>query len=476
MDIALELTGFVNYENHKWPFRFTKDKFTLSIYPDYDSWLKYNDPIFVLDHFFPNKNYKNPEERKYCDINGFCSSNYYVSFHVVDSPNYQNGVVIFPVVWLYYTKASIEKNNIKTIKITGETIDDYFSPRSVFKHTIVSGENNSNKIESIKVDARSSDIQHCGSFKYLGSEVFIEIQAYASINSGLSTPLSSQSACYLKVNNPVGVYEAEALCLAFLRTLQVLYYRKNVCLNDFEIFAVNDLGTISDSGVIALHLKNYPEETAREKKCGISNQYIGDKLGNLIQKVISNEVGISFLCDSMKDTYSYDPARIYMILADFERFFNKKYKETIKDSDSFLATKENVIEYLNARIDDTKSNELRNDLTRIKKAISNIGKGMSYENKVKMALDDMKPIMAPFISFYYEGEYSRNIRNLSKRIGTIRNKIAHGSLNVVIKQENLKDIKIVEHLIYGLLLKSVLLSDVDIKKALKHLFDEEAVA
>ena len=474
MKISNIINGFVYYDGSYFPFQFTKESFELTIFPDYESWLKYTDPIFVFDEIFLPHDPKKSKEREYLNLIGESSDRRNVLFHLAKKPRYNNGIITFHVIWLYFTNASVTENDITTIKVTGQSINDYFPPEQVFKRTIVSDSEDTKKITKMTVDAMSSEVEDGGSLKFDSIPIKIELQAYATMHSATTVPLSCESALYLTFEKAVDCIFAEEICLGVLRTFQILGNRNNISFNDFDLVSFNSDRNTSCSGVLSLYLKDYLEETNEEKQFLIKHQYIKGYLGSLIKHVLTKRIGISSLCENRKDSFSYRSDRIYMILADYERFFNNEYKSLIRDSDSFLDTKKSVLIYLDKQMKNDNKNRI--DYERIRNSVNNIGKGISYEKKVRFGLVEMKDLMEPFVNYYYEGEYSKVITNLSKRIGTIRNKISHGSLNIDIKQENLKDIRIIEHMTYALLLRSIGIPDYEIIRGLNTLFDNNSIS
>ena len=96
----------------------------------------------------------------------------------------------------------------------------------------------------------------------------------------------------------------------------------------------------------------------------------------------------------------------------------------------------------------------------------------SYAQNVENAIDDCKSIMEPFISANYNEEMKDVIKELSIRVGEIRNGIAHSKMDFELDAIHLTDIKIIEELIYAIRLKKTGLSEINIKKGINAIFME----
>ena len=106
----------------------------------------------------------------------------------------------------------------------------------------------------------------------------------------------------------------------------------------------------------------------------------------------------------------------------------------------------------------------------IKKTVQNLDN--SYAQNVEFAIEDCKVIMEPFIKANYSKDLHEVIRDLSGRVGEIRNGIAHSKMDFELDAIHLADIKIIEELIYAIRLKKAGVPDSKIMKGINVLFKE----
>ena len=109
----------------------------------------------------------------------------------------------------------------------------------------------------------------------------------------------------------------------------------------------------------------------------------------------------------------------------------------------------------------------------IKRSISKIND--SYMSNLKKALEDNYNCLVPFIkkiyNVYKDEDVAKVIEDCSSRSNKIRNKMAHGKLDIDFSTDNSHDIKLIELLIYSMVLKYVEVDETIIIKKIAILFN-----
>ena len=158
-----------------------------------------------------------------------------------------------------------------------------------------------------------------------------------------------------------------------------------------------------------------------------------------------------------------------MILAAFERTYRANYDSDFGRSEDYKMVKKEIIELIE-KYAVTQSGKAKKYATDIKKTV--INRGTSFGDNLHRALIDHKDIMKPFVERKYNGEYENIIEEIGMRMREVRNGIAHDKLDWHFDAIHLCDIRIVEELIYAMVLSDINLNTECIQKAINNLFDE----
>jgi hypothetical protein len=192
-----------------------------------------------------------------------------------------------------------------------------------------------------------------------------------------------------------------------------------------------------------------------------------ENTAKILGAINSKQLCLGRLVDSIENLNKYNRSRVFMVISDFEGEYSSTIERDTIQTDKYKEIKEEITNLLSEYNKDKKGAKHKH----VKGIIKIIKKlDINLQQKIKSALIDTESIMRPFCNYYKEGSYFDIIENISSRISNIRNLIGHGKLDFEMSLINLKDVKIIEKLIYAIRLKKIGVNDVDIKKAINDLF------
>lgn len=450
------LVGFIKYKDVSYPFEFNEEDFELNLYPKTEE-----DRLQNID---PEEIFKEHNSNTWIQrikIEGTTAEGYYIVFSVLDNPSNYNGFISFNVNWYVCLN---EKNNLNTINgfaVTGKEIDYFFPPsRDLTPHY-----DNS----SMSVTHRRNGSMSCGRYKTAENiNVSIDVCTYATIyfDTG-EKPIVASSQMIITFMDLISI---EALIKAFnnLRLfIKYVTYRQNADLLSANIFYTEPDGQKRDVGILVFPKKHEEEKDKKVNRHVIGYDILGEKTAELMEIIDSQIIGIEHICEKVEDWKSYPASRFILILAAFEREYRNIYGQNSNRSEDYEVVKKEIIGLVEDYRKD-KSGSHKKYAAEIKRFIEK--KEIGFAENVKHALEDNEKVMRFFVSYDYRDNYEIVIKDISKRVGELRNSLAHNKLYFKFCPQHLKDIRVIEELIYAMRLKNLPVDEDKIKKAIANLF------
>ena len=463
--------GFAEFENISFPFEFDEEDFSLTLYPpnqkiqeEYSSILH---TLEKLTKFTKSVNDWIPSE----DILGKTSEGHNIRFHVFSNYTSYHGFLSFRVAWYFVCEKEYSEDSIYGLRLQGPEIDAFFPPDSVFKYDIepAGGFLGAKKLT---VSAEKQNEVTGGSYQISDDLVAnIYFYSYATLMRS-QNPVTSQSRMTVVFSKAVGLPTLIRAQEHLRRFFMYVTNRANVFLNSNEVFTFNQEGKRYFYGWLGFPERFSKETSPKAKEQVIDFTILGEKTADLMQIISTEQIGYEYLPRSMDDKNHYSVSRFILTLAAFERECRNIYGTDVGRSERFINVKMDIVRLAEEyRAKQTgKSKEYAADLI---KAIQNFDLG--YWFNVQYALKDCWDIMEVFTVRKYgtpSKPYEKLVEEISRRIGELRNNLAHDKLDWSFEAIQISDIKVVEELLCVIRLKQIGLERDKIQKAIKKLFQE----
>lgn len=464
------LLGYLTLENEEYPFEFVEEEFCIILYPSTkEKWSELASPFTFLDNLSKKWN----DEHKWIEsfrVEGITSEHYNIVFSVKDSPSNYHGFLSYEVDWYYYYRDSFELNSIAGFRISGTEVDYFYPPQVALKNDVRWGDDQS--ISKMLVSTTDEETEKsCGKYSIRrGLQAEIKINAFASIHYNTAVnPIDAKSYLYLLFSKPTGL---DDLVLAYYHTkcfLEYISYRKNLIIDGIETFYMDKNDKRNFAGALVFPSKHKGENGKKASERILSYFVFENKTSNIFKYIKNGKLGYAHICDSIEGRRHYHSARMIMILAEFEREFRDIYGQDCGRSDLYINTKQTIVDLIE-EYRKGHSGVAKKYAGSIKKTVQNLDN--SYAQNVEYAIEDCKVIMEPFIKANYGQDMKEVVRDLSIRVGEIRNGIAHSKMNFELDAIHLADIKIIEELNYAMRLKKAGVPKNNIRKGINALFKE----
>jgi hypothetical protein len=351
--------------------------------------------------------------------------------------------------------------------ITAEEINYFFDPSNVYDYQILqNNEDNSIQEITIQTGKKTNQVVKCGSYTTNDVKVEIELSAHSKYKHKAASPFLAESRMCLEFDKPVDINIALAVVREGITFLNYVCYRQNINLSKVSVFSRNEKGQRRINGNVYLLSEQEPETNIHKSKKLITFNLIKDKIAAIFQEISSGKLYLSHLCKNITATYSYNTARIILLFAAFEREYNNFLSNIPNRSPQYLQVKQQAISVLdNIECVNSKSKKY---VRRFKNLIEKDDTRLS--DRIKYVLERHNDIIDIFIKYYYHSLDENLVDELSQRLNTMRNDIAHGNFGFQIEPIHISDLILLEILIYAIRLKALNIDSVAIKKAIQNLF------
>ncbi len=465
------LIGFVEYDNTEIAFEFDEEQFVLNLYPDRELWKKYARPSFAFGrHSYDDKKHEWIAQIRLC---GKSSAGQRVIFSVQEDFSSYHGFLSYEVNWYFCCYEGMDENRISGFYVDGDVVDAFFPPRGALEEQWEYDEEGDR--QRFTVSTGEGLESSCGSYQIRENvAASISVDAYASCRMGdVGQPIWANSRFRMDFSEPVGL---DVLLDAITHTLCFFIYvtyRGNVQQELYQLCILNEEGLRDYRGILVFPKRGgAPETDKRVNEYLIGYRYLGERTAAIFDLLREERISIQHTCENHEAKRSYPISRVIMILAAFERAFESFYGKDVKRSGEYLATKEKVVALIEEyrKVSCGKEKKYAKVL---RDYVDNRDSG--YADNVAHALLDCREIMEPFVLLRYDGKYEVIAKNLSDRIGAVRNGVAHCRLDFKLEPIHLTDLHIVQELLYAMALKYVGISGQQCKEAIGKLFRESRI-
>ena len=464
------IVGFINYEEIDFPFEFDEKSYSIFLYPPTRNvWKDYNDPMRIFDSLREDLSIHEWIDRK--ELQGVTSEEYSVIFNVTNMVDNYQGFLKFDVNWYSYKLGKYATDEIDGFTIFGHDVDFFYSPL-VALGSAIKFKDDGRSLDKFSVESISSKNESLGEYKINNNlSAKIEVTAYANFRSkNWASPINSESCLKTTFSKSVNIKTIVDVYFDFLRFFCFITYRKNVDIGYLELFKNNEQGKRDYIGIFVNRSYYSAEPNSKVKNRVIRFGFLSEKSSQIIQVIANDKMSFQHLCDSVEDQKSYPASRIIMILANFEREYRNIYCQDIKRSDTYYMVKSEIVNLID-NYQKSENNSKRKYAKEFKRFVENKAEE-NLENSIRSALIDCEIIMTPFVKLRSKDSYNKTINGISKRMGEVRNGIAHSKLDLHFDAIHLRDIKIIEELLYAMRLKKASVGNIECQKAINDLFDE----
>ena len=250
--------------------------------------------------------------------------------------------------------------------------------------------------------------------------------------------------------------------------LQFLCRRKNICLDNMELFAPDGNGKYDEFATLYV-TRNKAETDIDALTSGrfISQRHIAGATGAILSDIANNQMYLRHLPASYSERGQVDAARFVMVTAAFEWEFKRLYPQGVPKTQKRKEAEERVF----AQIEALKESSHGVEKAIYKSLLKSIERYLSLENKIEIIGKDLSEILDVFGKQIYElNDLQLSYSETGKRLGSQRNDFAHGNLDHDFKVESLLDVAFLEKVIYAMQLKIAGVEDWKIQSAVNELF------
>jgi hypothetical protein len=466
-----KVMGFLSYNGKQYSFICLDDK--LQLLPP-DEKTQKEDFLAGFTDFS-----KRQEERskfvETLELNGKISDDESIYFKVLNKASNHNGYICFPIYYyLLYNSGLMQPTRIDGFYLRGQAIDGFYPPQHAIK-TDVEERQDKNHPFTAAVTARVYDEESCGVYISNGVSVHVEASVTVYLKYDDRIPLSAESVLSFSFDKSVDIEAVTTEIYSAKLMLMYLSYRRNVKIDDVELFTLDKNRKRYNCGLLVSFLgeKFAPESFVNAKKQIIQYRYLKDKTATLIslfgpsEQNSSSSIYVEHLCPSIKGISHYTVARIVSIFTAFEREFREIYGQNFERSDDYIEMLKLAVELVDSEASKRTGNS-RNHLIEIKKALQKFD--ISLSQKLCHALNDCESIMEPFVRQSVDKSIFEMRDEFAQRMNTLRNDVTHGNSTFRTEPMDLPYLNYVELLLYAMRLKSIGIEPENIKAALSDLF------
>lgn len=464
------LIGYLTIDYEEYPFEYVEDSSYVILFPPtIEKWSEIAGPFY----FFEKINEKSSEKGwiKSRRVEGLTSEGYRIWFSIKDSPSNYHGFLSYEVEWYYYCKNDFDVNQINGFRVSGAEIDYFYPPQIALQNDIEFGEGRSVK----KMQVSTSDDQSeklCGAYSIRrGLRAEITVNAFATMHYNTAyNPIEAKSYLFFAFSSATGLDDLITAYYQVKCFLKYITYRKNAEVDVLETFFVNNEDKRDYAGMLVFPTKHMEEKSEKASERILSYYVFEKKTSSLFSAIKQSKMGYAHICDSIDDRRHYSSGRMIMIMAEFEREYRDIYGQDYGRSKLYLSTKQEIVEIID-RYKRCHTGDSKKYAQSIKRTVQNLDN--SYAQNVEYAINDCKSIMEPFFKKNYNIGMDNSVREMSVRVGEIRNGIAHSKMDFELDAIHLTDIKIIEELIYAIRLKKLGVPEINIKRGINALFMED---
>ena len=458
----LKFTGFIKYDNEIRPFCF--DNGTLTI-------MAANiDSLYLSDiEWFKDSNTPKSGWIDRVLFEGITSSKYKVYFFLLDNNRYESGNYKYDVDYLYICKDD-RISGIDGIKIKGPEINYFYDVKTYINQDF---KLKGNCFSNYSYEIVSHPDTNLGKFRFHNYSVSVKGSLSWKKENDTYKPIDLSALLVLELSR-----KTENLNIIFelinltTTVFKFLCYRNNISFDEITTFAFNDDHKRSDAGSIYIFNKNLKKENNYKNiKRMITSEGITNSIGDLYHMMNKDYFYTTHISEDYNQRNIYTTQKMLSILIAVEHYISRLYPNLNIRSDEFLMVQEDTIHFLDNKIKNSHG-KLKEKYKEMKRSVSKIND--SYTAHLKKSIYDNLDVLNDFITHIYkvpQNKYKTIIDECCSRSGKVRKKMAHGELDIDFTADNSHDIKIIELLIYSMILRKLNIPANIIKEKLAILFN-----
>ena len=276
-----------------------------------------------------------------------------------------------------------------------------------------------------------------------------------------------ESYIKLILNKKITVKEFIDIYLNAQRFFSFLNFQKNVYIEKIEVENRTALGDMINGKV---YLPNRRGSVVKDPDKTIGYYYVKDILPELIELISTSTLNLNFLPKDEKDSKWLDPIKYTSCCSSFESIFNLIFPDArLKSDDNFRKAKEDILTYIDKRINDkTINSKIRDSYKSLKNSVELTD--YSLERKFKKCLKEYDDILKDYCEKQYKlfelTEEEAVI--LSSEFSRMRNILVHDHIETF---ENIHVVAflIARYMIYIMVFDKCGMPKNQIKQAIDHI-------
>lgn len=449
MELEEIILGFLTYKEKEYPFYYRGN--ILSLMPaTQEVWEQ--DQQDAFDDIFQNWNFGSNRWIDIICLKGHTQNGYEISFYVNENYNSNMGFISFSVQYIFQYKDMLD-TQIDGFYLTGNEINYFFEPERMLKANV---KREGDVIQYVTTENGPVIEEYIGEYTDDAVRVRLYWENVISMQFASWNPVRYFSRIRISFDKPQNVDFVLKTYKHCLCLFQYLCARKNIIFDNIQILTGTDIPR--NLGVVKILWRKLENESHRwRRNYIIKYRQIGNKVCDLMKEFSLGAMYLEHLCPSVESRNRYETNRIILILVAFEREFENIYGKDYGRSEKYIATKQEMLQYIKKIIDKETGNRKKyfNSFYHIIDNMDN-----AYCQKVKHALNDCKDLISSFVIKGYNCSdrtmlNDQLFKDISDRLNQLRNDYAHGNLDVEIMPIHITDLQVIQCLTYMIRLKNL---------------------
>ena len=307
-------------------------------------------------------------------------------------------------------------------------------------------------------------------FSYKQKEITCTIGTYSTTRLAHTTPITLTSKMQFKFEETSSYIELLDLLHIARNFFTFIAYRKDVDISYAELYGKSKDKDLAHLGELHYNFKKTPESNQRILKKTVSYDLLKPHIREIFNNLSVEKIYVEHIPESFEDGNVITPDRFILIMAAFEWTVRDTYK--IPPSTKTEAVKIDILDAIkDIPSKKSYSNKYRKKFDFFYKLISQIDTNLA--SKIQYALEDLHPILDPFIQQLYRWNHQKldSYSQISNRLQSQRNNIAHGNLDKDLDANIVLDTIILEWVNYTMVFKNIGYSEKEIQKIINKIFN-----
>lgn len=457
-----QITGFVEYDGTDFPFLF--DKGTLRLFPPTRE-IQQEQGLQIFERMKDNFNGTN-KWIPHIKLQGIATDRKAVIFHTLDNPSEENGFLSFRVYdFCQYSSGSRGAMTFQNMSIRLTEANYFYGMGFHWKY-----EYDDNTGKPIIVPQEKTINPLVGTYLYKGIHVSVRLGEQSRISYEGEDFLTSITTLDVRTSKLIDYDMAMELVNHIRLFFCFLTRRRNIVIDEVEFWKKSRA-----KDAFGLHgsfwLMNQQEPEADERKSWriISYPLVKKGAKSILQAIADNSLYLEHLPGNIGESSRHHVGEMLLNFAAFEREFFNLYGDMANlRSERYYNARQKACDWLEKESKCAESKKERRYYQDFAKLISN--SGSSFEAKMSYALEQHKQVMMRYISGKYGNADKQTIVGICRRMNEIRNRCAHGRLDLRFEAVHILDLQILMILTYMMRLKDAGVGDDAVAEAIVKVF------